>query len=135
MHVTESAKPLQPQDRPVVFYDGGCPLCRREIEHYRRRDRAGALSWVDITRDGAALRAQGLSLDQAMARLHVLDAEGQWQTGAWGFAAIWERLPGYRWLARLLRGLRLLPLVDAGYRYFARWRARRRCDEDHCSPS
>mgnify|MGYP000446977673 CR=1 FL=1 len=33
--------------RPLVFYDGSCPLCRREIAHYRRQDRAGALGWVD----------------------------------------------------------------------------------------
>jgi predicted DCC family thiol-disulfide oxidoreductase YuxK len=30
-------------DRPVVFYVGGCPLCRREISHYRRLDRRGAV--------------------------------------------------------------------------------------------
>ena len=120
-------------DRPLVFYDGSCPLCRREIAHYRRQDRAGALGWVDITRDRESLETYELTLEQAMARLHVLDAQGRWQIGAWGFAAIWERIPRYRWLARLVRGLHLLPLLDAGYRPFARWRLRRRCGADSCA--
>ena len=119
-------------DRPTVFFDGGCPLCRREIEHYQRRDRAAALAWVDITRDWQTLGAHGLRPDQAMAQLHVLDEQGRWQIGAWGFAAIWERLPGYRWLARVVRGLHLLPLLNAAYRPFARWRLRRRCNAGSC---
>jgi predicted DCC family thiol-disulfide oxidoreductase YuxK len=125
-------KPAGP-GRPLVFFDGGCPLCRREIEHYQRRDRAGALEWVDITRDGQLLAAHGLSAQRAMERLHVLDGEGRWRVGAWGFAAIWERLPGYRWLARLVWGLHLLPALDAAYRPFARWRLRRRCGSDRCA--
>jgi hypothetical protein len=24
--------------KSVVFFDGGCPMCRREIDHYRRND-------------------------------------------------------------------------------------------------
>jgi predicted DCC family thiol-disulfide oxidoreductase YuxK len=118
--------------RTTVFYDGGCPLCRREIEHYQRRDRSGELAWVDITQDRLSLDAHGLSPGIAMARLHVLDGQGRWQIGAWGFAAIWERLPGYRWLARLVRGLHLIPLIDAAYRPFARWRLSRRCSGGTC---
>jgi predicted DCC family thiol-disulfide oxidoreductase YuxK len=128
-------EPRQPGSpvRAVVFYDGGCPLCRREIHHYQRRDQAKALAWVDITRDRQTLETYGLTQEQAMARLHVLDGQGRWQVGAWGFAVIWERLPGYRWLGRLVRGLRLLPLLDAAYRPFARWRLRRRCSAGSCT--
>lgn len=120
-------------ERPLVFYDGGCPFCRREIEHYRRRDRAGALGWVDITRDEAALRAHGLTIEKAMKRFHVLDVNGSWQTGAWGFATVWGSLPGYRPLAWLVRKLHLLPVMDRAYRLFARWRARRRCGPGQCA--
>lgn len=37
---------------PVVFFDGGCPLCVREISHYKRLDRDGAVSWVDLEGEG-----------------------------------------------------------------------------------
>ncbi|MEZ6044946.1 MAG: DCC1-like thiol-disulfide oxidoreductase family protein [Planctomycetaceae bacterium] len=31
-----------------VFFDGECPLCRREIEMIRSRDKSGKLGFVDI---------------------------------------------------------------------------------------
>ena len=38
-------------NRPVVFYDGGCPLCRREIAHYQRIDRERRIQWTDIQQE------------------------------------------------------------------------------------
>ena len=116
-----------------VFYDGACPLCRREIAHYRRLRGADRLAWVDISRDQVALDAHGLSREAAMARLHVLDAAGQWQTGAWAFAELWSHLPAYRWLASALRKTGALPILDRGYSRFARWRLRRQCDSASCT--
>ena len=116
----------------TMFYDGSCPLCRREVAHYRRLDRAGRVNWLDIAADPAPLAEHGLTRTEAMQRLHALDREGRLVSGAWAFAAIWAELPAYRWLARLVRGLRLLPLIDWAYRHFARWRFRRRCEDGHC---
>lgn len=122
-------------DRPVarVFYDGACPLCRREIGHYRRLRGADRIDWVDISTGQAALKHCGLSQRAAMARLHVLDAAGTWQTGAWAFAELWSHLPAYRRLAGLLRRSGALPLLDRCYSVFARWRLRRRCDTGVCT--
>ena len=114
------------QPLATVFYDGLCPLCSREIAHYRRlRGADTLLHWVDITQDEHVLAEYGLQREAAMARFHVRDAAGRWQTGAWGFAELWSHLPAYRWLARSLRTLRLLPLLDWVYSGFARWRVRR----------
>ena len=115
-----------------VFYDGACPLCRREIAHYRRLRGAERLAWIDVARANAPLATYGLSRERAMARFHILDAAGQWQTGAFGFAELWFHLPAYRWLARTLRSLRLLPLLDRVYVRFALWRLRRACDDRSC---
>lgn len=120
--------------RATMYYDGGCPLCRREVGHYRRLDRAGRVRFVDITQERDELEAQGVSHAQAMARLHGLDAQGRLVSGAHAFAAVWDALPYYRWLARLLRGLRLLPLLDLAYTRFARWRFGRRCAQGLCTP-
>jgi len=117
----------------TVFYDGACPLCRKEIAHYRRLAGAGRLSWVDISEAGPMLARHGLSRDTAMARLHVRDAQGNWQTGAWGFAELWSHLPAYRWLATFLRRSRTLPLLDRAYTHFARWRLGRRCNDGFCA--
>ena len=40
-----------------MFYDGGCPLCSREVAHYRRLDRRNNVSWVDIHDDLGAVAA------------------------------------------------------------------------------
>ncbi len=122
----------QESGMPIVFYDGQCPLCSREIAHYRRLRGADTLNWVDITQDEDTLTAHGLQRETAMARFHVRDAAGHWHTGAWGFAELWSHLPAYRWLARILRALRLLPLLDRVYAKFARWRIRGACSTETC---
>ena len=53
-------------NRPVVFYDGGCPLCRGEIAHYRRLDRQRLVEWVDIARRPDQLAANGIAFADAM---------------------------------------------------------------------
>ena len=130
----ESNQP-QPIDysRPIVFFDGGCPLCSREIAHYRRLDKHRMLRWLDITGDGGQASRYGIEPVDLMRRFHVLDARGNWQTGAWGFAEMWGHLPYYRWLSLGLRFSRLLPALDWLYDHFARLRMRRRC-VDQCLP-
>lgn len=110
----------------ITFYDGGCPLCRREIQHYRRLDRTGDVQWLDISAPGVQLEPFGITRTTAMSRFHVLDSTGRMQTGAAAFIALWSALPYYRWLAGLLRSLRLVPLLERLYVPFARWRLARR---------
>ena len=109
-----------------MYYDGGCSLCGREVAHYRRIDKENRVRWVDINSDLGALRAAGIGYDEAMSRLHVYDDTGRIQTGVEAFAAVWDQLPYYRWLARVIRALRLVPTVERVYTIFARWRMRHR---------
>jgi predicted DCC family thiol-disulfide oxidoreductase YuxK len=118
----------------TVFYDGGCPLCRREIAHYRRIDRRSAIDWVDIMDDDGALDAAGLDLATAMRRIHAREPDGHLVTGVDAFAAVWRRLPWYRGLASVVTGLRLINPLDWLYGRFADWRLRRRCAEGLCIP-
>lgn len=89
--------------KPTVLYNGACPLCRREIDHYRRLDRqaGGALDFTDISEPGSPPDDLSLSQDDAKRRLHVVDADGRLLVGVPAFAAIWESLPRYRWLATI----------------------------------
>lgn len=119
--------------RTTVFYDGECPLCRREINHYRRLQGAGSLDWIDAARDDAALAEFGLQRETAMARFHVIDASGHWHTGAWGFIELWRHLPAYRWVATLLTSLHLVSALDWAYGRFARWRLQNRCSNNTCN--
>lgn len=118
--------------RPLVLYDGGCPLCRREIDHYRRLRGAEQLEWVDLAAADTDLDALGVDRAEAMARFHVRDGAGGWLTGAWAFAELWSHLPGYAALSRALRALRLLGPLDRAYGRFARWRLARPCRAGAC---
>lgn len=108
----------------TVFYDGSCPVCSREIAHYRALSRSDRLHFVDISAD--SFDAEDLWLDQAalMKAMHAQDADGRLYLGVEAFRAMWLGLPGlhYHWLSRLfgLPGIHLAAVV--GYRFFARFR-------------
>ena len=63
--------------RPVVFFDGGCPLCRREIAHYQRLDQQDKVRWVDIHAQPDSLHPYGVSWETAMQRIHLLDVHAR----------------------------------------------------------
>jgi len=116
----------------TVLYDGGCPLCGREISHYRKLAALRTIEWVDVTSNAERLAQFGVIAEDAMAEFHVFDESGQLHKGADGFVVLWQALPYYRWLAKLCLWLRLLPLMRWGYGYFAQWHFRRRCVTEIC---
>ena len=99
----------------TVYYDGSCPLCRTEISHYRRQEGAGAIDFVDVSRDGADCGA-GLDREAAMARFHVRGRDGALVSGAAGFVRVWTALAGWRWAARLAAVPGVLWVLEGGYR-------------------
>lgn len=104
----------------TVYFDGGCPLCRREIALYQGQRTDAALRWHDVSVQ--APERNDLSQAEAMARLHVRNARGELLSGAAAFVALWAHLPGWRVLARLARLPGALSLMEAGYRVFLRLR-------------
>jgi predicted DCC family thiol-disulfide oxidoreductase YuxK len=124
---TETSKPAPLR----VLYDGGCPLCRREIAHYQRLSPRRAIQWIDIDADRDQPLPLGLTREHAMARFHVLDGEDI-QTGAHAFLWLWSALPGWRHLGRMVRLLHLTGWLEQGYVWFARRRLRQRCREGAC---
>jgi predicted DCC family thiol-disulfide oxidoreductase YuxK len=105
----------------TVYYDGSCPLCRREIALYRDCRGAQTIAFVDVSEPGV-VPGPDLDRDAALARFHVRDGDGRLRSGAAGFAALWERLPAWRFLARLAAVPFVLPAMEAFYRLFLRVR-------------
>ncbi len=122
----------RPAAPTIAFYDGGCPLCRKEVDHYRRLDVAGRIEWVDITRRQRLIKALGVSFDDAMRRMHVLGSDGLLRDGAAAFVALWRELPYYRTVAALVYATRSVPVLDRLYRVFAARRYRSRCPGGAC---
>lgn len=116
--------------RVTMFYDGGCPLCDREVAHYKRLDKDHSVAWVDIDEDTTELAARGIPYQTAMKRLHVTDRDGNLVTGAYAFHTLWQELPYYRWLAKVVSPRWLLRTLDVVYNRFAerRYARRQRCD-------
>ncbi|KPQ15048.1 MAG: hypothetical protein HLUCCO18_13595 [Rhodobacteraceae bacterium HLUCCO18] len=98
-----------------ILYNGACPVCRAEIHHYRgSAEAAGApLRFDDL--NASDLGGWRMTDDEAARRLHARLPDGRIVSGVEAFALIWERLPRYGWLARLVRlpGVRGL----AGFAY------------------
>ena len=118
--------------RTLVFYDGQCGLCHSEIRHYSRLDQARKIEWIDLTRDQTLLNSFGISYDQGMRRLHVLDRNGVLRDGVSAFLAIWSELPHYRVLARLVYLTHTVPMLEMVYRPFSKWRYKRRIRSQAC---
>ena len=102
-------------DKITLYHDGSCPLCRREIDHYRRQEGADGLAFVDVS-DSAAPVGPGLDQAAAMARFHVRMPDGTLRSGAAAFVAVWRRLPRWRRLAGLTRVPGAMALLEMGYR-------------------
>lgn len=109
----------------TVLYDGACPLCRREIAHVRglaERAPQSSLRFVDISADAASGQFCDLERTRLLARFHVERADGSRLDGAAAFVAMWQRLPGWRWVALIARVPGGLPLLEFAYRHFLRIR-------------
>ena len=82
----------------TLLYDGGCPLCLREVRFLQGRDRQGRLAFVDIdAADYDPSRHEGIDYRQAMGRIHAISASGDVVTDVAVFRAAY-RLIGLGWL-------------------------------------
>src|SRR5215218_5555139 len=80
-----------------VFFDGGCPLCRREINLLRRRDRHRRICFTDIDADAFDPAAVGKTRDDLMAEIHGRLPDGSVITGVEVFRRLYSAV-GFRWL-------------------------------------
>lgn len=105
----------------IVWHDGGCPLCRREIALMRRLDRRGKIEFVDVVHSPAAWCP--IDRTEMLARFHVSE-NGQLLSGAAAFAAMWRAIPLLRPLGLAARSPQLLALIERLYLLFLRFRPR-----------
>lgn len=108
---------LDMTEKTEVLYNGECPVCSREVDHYARLSDAQALPIrYDDLNDLSKLDAWGITPDQAARRLHVRK-DGEITAGIPAFIVLWREIPQMRWLAKLIN----LPVVHRiacwGYDY------------------
>ena len=109
-----------------VFYDGGCPVCRIEVDLYRRF--GDGIDWIDI--EALADADLPLPRETLLGRFHARRPDGTWAVGVDAFQAIWRVLPYWRRAAWLFSAPGIRQATEIAYRGFLRWqrrdRARRR---------
>jgi predicted DCC family thiol-disulfide oxidoreductase YuxK len=122
----------------TLYYDGLCPLCSREIAHYRTKVAGDSVHFVDIADPSFDAAAHGLDAKSVHRRMHIKVGD-EVRVGVEAFIALWERIPAYRWLARLARTPGVHFLMAVGYRAYATvrpWLPRRKrplCETGTCS--
>ena len=128
------SKPCSSPYEIEVFFDGGCPLCRREMRTLDARDRDGRIHFTDIDAPEFDPATVGKSREDLMARIHARLPDGTWLESVEVFRQLYTRL-GFGFLVRLSRLPGIAQLLDWGYRVFARNRLRLtgRCAAGSCA--
>lgn len=117
-----------------VFFDGACPLCRREIALLRRLDRGrGRIRFTDIDAPDFDPAAIGRTHAELMAEIHGRLPDGSLVTGVEVFRQLYAAV-GFGLLVAITRlpGIRFV--LDAAYALFAKNRLRLtgRCTAESC---
>lgn len=117
-----------------VFFDGGCPLCVREINMLRRWDRQQRIRFTDIDAAEFSAEALGKTYEDLMARIQGRLPDGTWIEGVEVFRRLYSAV-GFGPVVWVTRLPLISQLMDFGYRIFAKNRLRLtgRCQGKTCA--
>jgi predicted DCC family thiol-disulfide oxidoreductase YuxK len=101
-------------EKLTIWFDGGCPLCQREIALMRRLDNRGAIDFIDVA---DAQSSCPIDRDALLARFHARE-KGVMLSGAAAFAAMWRAIPLLRPLGLAARNGQVLAVLEWLYRRF-----------------
>jgi predicted DCC family thiol-disulfide oxidoreductase YuxK len=110
-------------DQIEVFFDGACPICRREVSWLQRMDRRTRLRPIDIAAHDFAPLEFGIPMSDFMAEIHARLPNGTWVTGVEVFRQVYAAI-GFGRLAGFARLPGIRQLLDVAYRLFAKNRLR-----------
>lgn len=121
-----------------VFYDGDCPLCRREIAFLHRLDRRkGLVRFTDLTSTTFDPASIGKTRAELMGRIHGRDLRtGELVEGVEVFRQLYAAV-GFGPLTKLTRVAPIAWTLDRAYEWFAKNRlwltGREECTEGSCA--
>jgi uncharacterized protein len=87
-----------------VYYNGACPVCRTEMNHYARRCETAAVpvTFIDSSIRHGDLAEYGLRREHLERRVYLRSANGKILSGVAALASLWAQTPGYRWLSKVV---------------------------------
>ena len=101
-----------------VYFDGQCPLCKREIDFYRKRAHGEEIAWIDIEHESFDGSTTGLTKETLKTRFHVVKDDKKVFSGGYAFLQLWGFIPGFSWLTRIFGKFFLPALLDKLYDLF-----------------
>ena len=101
-----------------VFFDGGCPVCSREIQFYRRKAAGARIQWINLRLVPESDLPVGYSREALLKRFHIEHSDAGIVSGALAFAYLWQEMFRWGWIVRVVK----LPIVretcDLSYKGF-----------------
>jgi predicted DCC family thiol-disulfide oxidoreductase YuxK len=122
-------------DAEVVIYDGFCSFCHAQMRMLHRLDLTGRLAFLSLHDERSNEYLPGMSFEEKMKAIALVDAEGGRYFGAAAFRTLSRRLPLLWWLMPVLHIPGSLGLWQWLYNKVAsvRYRfGRRQCDGGTC---
>jgi len=107
--------------RQSVYYNGACPVCRTEMNHYARRCQAAAtpVTFIDSSIQYDPLAEYGLRREHLERRIYLKSGDGQVLSGVPALTSLWAQTPGYVWLSRLASLPLVRPMAEGLYDHVA----------------
>ncbi|XP_045816649.1 uncharacterized protein At5g50100, chloroplastic [Trifolium pratense] len=113
-----------PKDWKIkMLYDGDCPLCMREVNMLRERNKSyGTIKFVDIGSDDYSPQEnQGLDYQTAMGRIHAILSDGTVVTDVEAFRRLYEEV-GLGWVYAVTKYEPIAKIADSVYGFWAKYR-------------
>ncbi len=118
MQNSKEMKNIQQRKKCIIYFDGGCPLCAKEIATYQKWRGADRIEWVDASKCEDEELGGQLDRSQALAKLHVRQLDGTLVSGSAAFVALWQNFPALNWLTRFLNNALMIRFLDQFYAFF-----------------
>ena len=110
------------QAKLTLLFDGGCPLCLREVNFLDSRNTLKNISFVDINSpDYQPDLYSGISYREAMGRIHAINDSGEILKDVTVFREAY-RIIGLGWIYAPTNWPILGSLIDQFYKVWAKWR-------------
>ncbi len=106
----------------TFLFDGGCPLCLREVNFLKRRDINNLILFVDINdNEYNPDNFLGVTYEQAMKNLHGIEDNGELITGIEVLSQAYN-LVGLGWVYYPIKIPFISSLIGTLYKYWAKYR-------------
>ena len=104
-----------------VFYDGNCPICKREIEVYKKLNQNKSIKWYNVHDNNDALKILNKSREESLKAFHVMDKNIIYkETDA--FFELWKDIKYFKVLYFLFNFKIIKFFLNFLYKIYAKYR-------------